>query len=580
MNEIDKIRHSLAHLLAMAALEYDPKAQLGIGPVIENGFYYDIKFSEPFSDNTLPQLEKRMRELAKEHLGFKRIPVSALDARGQFEGQPFKLDLINDLEAKGEDITLYSTGDEFIDLCRGGHVENTSEIPANAFKLSHIAGAYWKGSEKNAMLTRIYGLAFETAEQLESYEQRQLEAKQNDHRVLAEKLDLFTISNDVGKGLPLWLPNGAYVRKQLEDFIYRKEDSAGYQYVYTPVLTHKRLYEQSGHLSHYRDDMYSPIEIEGDEYFLRPMNCPHHHQIFKHRPHSYRDLPMRLAESGLVHRFERSGVLTGLIRARCFTQNDAHIYCAQDSLGDELIKILELFDDVYSTFDIKDYWFRLSLPDFENGEKFGDIEDRKTWETATAAARQALETFGAKYVEGGGEAAFYGPKIDVQIRNVNGKEDTIATVQVDFYSAKRFDLSFDDAHGNKARPVIIHRAIMGSFERFFAFITEQYGGKYPTWLSPTQAVVLPVSDKHMDYAKSVEANLRAAGVRVNTDTQGQLGKRIRQSKESKIPYILVVGDKEVDNNDLSVDSRDAGKLGNMTTADLAGRIKKEISSYK
>lgn len=581
-DNLDHIRHSLAHLLAISALEYDPELQLGIGPVIDNGFYYDIKFSKPFSESVLPELENRMKELIKENLSFTRIESTIDEARDRMSGQKFKQELIDELETKGEQISLYRTGETFIDLCRGGHVENTGEIPADGFVLTHIAGAYWRGSEKNAMLTRIYGLAFYTKKELDVYIAQQEEAKKRDHRLLNEKHDFFTISEDVGKGLPLYLPNGAYIRKKLEDFMYEKELEHGYQYVYTPVLTHKRLYEQSGHLSHYHSDMYSPIEIEGEEYYLRPMNCPHHHQIFRHKPISYRDLPMRLAEFGLVHRFERSGVLTGLMRARCFTQNDAHIYSAKSDLKDELLKVLNLFKEVYDdVFKIKDYWFRLSLPDFSNTEKFGDIEDRNMWDEATESARGALQEFGARYVEGGGEAAFYGPKIDVQIRNVNGKEDTIATIQVDFYSAKRFNLEFTNDRGEKEQPVIIHRAIMGSFERFFAFLIEQYAGEFPLWLSPTHVSILPVSEKHIDFAKEVEQKLRSVGIQAKVNHANEtLGKKVRQAKESKVPYYLVLGDQEVSSGMATVESRDEGKIGSMSVEDLIVKLKGEIEGRK
>jgi len=556
MKNIEHIRHSLAHLLAVAALEYDPKIKLAIGPVIDNGFYYDIQFSAPFSNEILPTLQKRMTELTRENLSFERVEVSTDQARVEFKNQPFKLELIDELEKTGKRITLYKTGD-FVDLCRGGHVENTQEIPADTFELTHIAGAYWRGSEKNAMLTRIYGIAFDTKEALGAYKAQQEEAKKRDHRVLAEKLDLFMVSDVVGKGLPFWLPNGAFIRRKLEDFMFEKELKSGYKYVNTPILTHKRLYEQSGHLAHYRDDMYSPIEIEGEEYYLRPMNCPHHHQIFLYRPLSYRDLPLRLAEFGLVHRFERSGVLTGLIRARCFTQNDAHIYCEKGDLKAEMIGVLKLFKEVFDgVFDIKDYWFRLSLPDFSNEEKFGDIEDKTMWDEASAIARNALEEFGVTYMEGGGEASFYGPKIDVQIVNAAGKEDTIATIQIDFYSPKRFNLDFTNTKGEKEQPVIIHRAIMGSFDRFFAFLTEHYAGAFPVWLTRVQVQVIPITEKQNGYARKVEESLREAGIRLEVDDSSEmLGKKVRRAKDTKVPYFLIIGEQEMVSQTVTVESR-------------------------
>jgi threonyl-tRNA synthetase len=578
---LERIRHSLAHVLAMAVLNYDPGAKLGIGPAIDNGFYYDIQFSKKFSDDILPKLEASMREIIKQNLPFNGREVSAAEARSLFADQPFKLALIDELEAKKEKITIYQTGDNFIDLCRGGHVVSSKDIPLDGFTLTHSAGAYWKGNEKNQMLTRLYGLAFNSAKELAAYRARQEEAKKRDHRVLNEKHDYFMISEEVGKGLPLFLPKGAYIRKRLEDFIYEKELAHGYRYVYTPVLTRGRLYEQSGHLKHYREDMYSPIEIEGEDYYLRPMNCPHHHQIFKHRPISYRDLPLRLAEFGLVHRFERSGVLTGLIRTRCFTQNDAHIYCAKADLKKELLGVLTLFKEVYDdVFHLKDYWFRLSLPDFSNTEKFGDLDHKDRWNEAAAAARDALHEFGAKYVEGSGEAAFYGPKIDVQIRNVNDKEDTIATVQVDFYSASRFGLEFTNSSGEKEKPVIIHRAIMGSFERFFAFLIEQYAGSFPTWLSPVQAMILPVGDQHVAYAREVASVLRTSGIQVVVldSSKETLAKRVREAKSAKVPYFVVVGDQELASKTITVESRDRGKIGNVSIDHFLKEIKAEITA--
>lgn len=579
-NQIEHIRHSLAHILAMAVLKHDPQAKLGIGPAIDNGFYYDIQFSNKFSDDKLPALEDSMRKVIGDNLSFTGKEVSVDEARLLFADQPFKLELIQELEVNNEKITIYNTGDVFTDLCRGGHVASMKEMPLDGFTLTHSAGAYWKGSEKNPMLTRIYGLAFNSASELADYQTKQEEAQKRDHRILNEKYEYFMISEEVGKGLPLYLPNGAYIRKKLEDFMYEKELEHGYKYVYTPALTHKRLYEQSGHLAHYRDDMYNPIEIEGEEYYIRPMNCPHHHQIFKHKPISYRDLPLRLAEFGLVHRFERSGVLTGLIRARCFTQNDAHIYCSKQDLKKELLDVLTLFREVYDdTFGIENYWFRLSLPDFSNTEKFGDVENKEMWDEATESARAALQEFGAKYVEGGGEAAFYGPKIDVQIRNVNGKEDTIATVQVDFYSADRFNLEFTNDKGQKEEPVIIHRAIIGSFERFFAFLIEQYSGVFPTWLSPVQVMILPISDKHNSYAEEIARVLRDGGIQVVLDDSKEaLGKKVREAKNSKVPYFIVLGDKETESKTITIENRNGEKLDSTSINTFLGLLQNEIKT--
>jgi threonyl-tRNA synthetase len=581
---LEYIRHTLAHLLAAVVVKKYPHAKLTLGPAIENGFYYDIDFSgsDTPSDSDLMKLENLMRNVLPSWTTFTHKEVLADEARAFFAGNPYKLELINEIVDRGEKITLYTAGD-FTDLCRGGHCENPAEeIAPDSFSLDKIAGAYWRGSEKNPMLTRIYGLAFASAKELEEYRTQQEEAKKRDHRILNEKHDYFMISEDVGKGLPLYLPNGAYIRKKLEDFMYEKELSHGYKYVYTPVLTHKRLYEQSGHLAHYHEDMYSPITIEDEEYYLRPMNCPHHHQIYKHKPVSYRDLPLRLAEFGLVHRFERSGVLTGLIRARCFTQNDAHIYCSKQDLKKELLGVLTLFREVYDgAFGIKDYWFRLSLPDFSNAEKFGDVENKEMWDEATESARAALNEFGAHYVEGGGEAAFYGPKIDVQIRNVNGKEDTIATVQVDFYSADRFNLEFTNNQGQKEKPVIVHRAIMGSFERFFAFLIEQYAGAFPTWLSPVQVMILPVSDKHNTYAKEIARVLLGAGIQILLDdSKDTLGKKVRSAKGSKAPYFIVIGDKEVELGTVTIENRNGEKLDVTSVDTFLSLVQNEISTHE
>ncbi len=583
MNEtLYNIRHSLSHLLAMAALKHDKDAKLGVGPVIEDGFYYDIKFSKPLTQDDLSVLEGYMREYIREGLSFSKEEISAKKARDIFADQPFKGELIDELEKGGTPIIIYKTGDVFKDLCEGGHVHTTKEIPEDAFSLTHLAGAYWRGNEKNQMLTRVYGVAFSNKKLLEEYRTRREEAKARDHRTLNETQGYFMISEKVGKGLPLFLPKGAYIKKQLEEFIYEKERERGYTYIQTPILTRKNLYEQSGHLRHYSEDMYKPIDIDGEEYYLRPMNCPHHHQVFSHMTKSYRDLPLRLAEFGLVHRYERSGVLSGLIRSRCFTQNDAHIYCVRNDLKKELLDILELFKEVYDEiFNIHKYWFRLSLPDFKNDEKFGDIKNKERWEEATAAARGALEEFGARYVEGGGEAAFYGPKIDVQIKNVNNKEDTIATIQVDFYSSDRFNLSFINTKGEKEQPVIIHRAIMGSFERFLAFLVEQYAGAFPTWLLPTHATLIPVAKEYLPYAKEVGDTLKKEGVVTVIDTSTEtLGKKVHSAKMDKVPYFLVIGGKEAEKKTVSVESRDEGALGSMALETFASHVGTDILNRK
>lgn len=581
-DKLTTIRHSLAHLLAMAVLEIDPGAKLGIGPVIENGFYYDILTTKPLSNGQLPQLENKMRAFMKRNPAFVREEVPVAKGKELFASQPFKLELINDLVAeKGvTEVSTYKTG-AFLDLCQGPHVKTTSEIPVDAFKLTKLAGAYWRGSEKNQMLTRIYGVAFMTKKELDDYLKMMGEAERRDHRKLGKDLDLFMISEDVGKGLPLWLPNGMFVRKKLEDYMYQKEMAKGYKHVLTPVLAHENLYKTSGHLAHYKDDMYSPIDIEGEKYYLKPMNCPHHHMIFRHDMVSYKNLPLRLAEFGNVHRFERSGVLTGLIRARGFTQNDSHIYCTKSQLAKELLDVLKLFKEVYKDFDIKDFWYRLSLPDLSNKEKYGDIEDKRMWDESSKIAEDTLKAFKVKYVKEEGEASFYGPKIDIQTRNVFGKEDTIATVQLDFYSAKKFDLHYINEKGEKEHPVIIHRAIMGSFERFFALLVEKTAGIFPLWLAPVQMSILPIAKTHKKYAKEVFKALGTAGIRAELkDGNDTIGKKIREGELRKIPYLLIVGDKEVKAKLVAVRKTGKGDLGAVKFKQFLAKALEEIEKKK
>lgn len=555
-NEI--LKHSTAHILATAVLEMFPEAKFGIGPAIEDGFYYDFDLPRTLIPEDLEILEEKMRDIIKKDESFERKEISIDEALEHFKKlkQDYKVEIIKDLKNKDETIvSIYKTG-EFVDLCRGPHIESTRKINPQGFKLTKISGAYWKGDEKNQQMQRIYGVVFNNKKELKKYLHQQEEVKKRDHRKLGEELNLFMISEEVGKGLPLWLPNGAFVRKKLEDYMYKIEKKNGYDFVYTPILANEKLYQQSGHLAHYKDDMYNPIDIEGENYYLKPMNCPHHHIIYKHGLKSYRDLPIRLSDFSPIHRFERSGVLTGLIRARCFSQNDAHIYCRQDQLESEIKNTLEMFKQVYSDFNIKEYWFRLSLPDFENKEKYGDIKNKEMWEKSAGIARKVLDNSKEKYTEESGEAAFYGPKIDVQIKNVNGKEDTIATMQIDFYMPERFNLEFTNEKGEKERPVIFHRAIMGSFDRFFAFLVEQTGGNFPLWLSPIQVSIIPVSEKFDDYAKKIKKELLVKEIRAKINNKDEsLGKRIHEEEKQRIPYILIVGEKEADNNTVAIRAR-------------------------
>jgi len=556
-------RHTLAHVLAQAVREYFaergyPKeaVKLAIGPVIENGFYYDIDPPEPLKEEDLPELEARMRKILEADLPLRRCVLPRLEALSRYRGvDPYKTELIEELP-EGEPISFYEQGgpEGFTDLCRGPHVPSTGRIPPY-FKLTSLAGAYWRGDARRPMLQRIYGVAFRSQEELQDYLWRQEEARRRDHRRLGAELELFTISEEVGKGLPLWLPKGAFIRHELESYMYAKERAKGYQYVYTPHLANAKLYYLSGHLPYYQEDMYPPLEIEGESYYLKPMNCPHHHMIFKARPRSYRELPLRLAEFGTVYRYELSGTLSGLTRTRGFTQNDAHIYCAKSQVTEEFIGVIELFREVYRDFGIEDYWFRLSLPDFEhNPEKFGTPGPH--WDESIRAIREALEATQAPYVEGIGEATFYGPKLDVQVRTVLGKEETIATNQLDFIVPARFGLEFTNERGERETPVVIHRAIMGSFDRFFAFYLEHTAGDFPLWLSPTQAVLIPIAERHLPYAEEVAQKLGAAGFRVEVDRRSErMNAKIRDAELQKVPLILVVGDREVEAKTVNVRER-------------------------
>lgn len=553
----EAIRHSLAHLLAAAVLKKYPNTKLGIGPVIENGFYYDFLLSKPIAPEELKELEKSMRSFVNAHLDFRGEKLTSVKAKALFQKQPFKLELIQEFIKAKQSLTMYRTGDIFLDLCRGGHVKNTREINPDSFALTHLAGAYWRGSEKNPMLTRIYGLAFKTKKELDDHLKMLGEAKKRDHRLLGEQLKIFTFSDPVGPGFPLWLPRGEFIKHELQEYLRRKEIGNGYQYVSTPALTQGTLYERSGHKQYFSEDMYRFKDPEDVEMFVKPMNCPHTHMLYEKLVQSYRDLPLRLAEAGAVYRFERSGVLSGLVRVRgAITQNDAHIYLTKNQLTQELSNLLKLFQEIYAELEIKNYWFRLSLPDFRNNkEKFGG--DLKKWRWASRQIKSILKSNGLKFQEGVGEAAFYGPKIDVQSKNVLGKEETIATIQIDILVPERMRLSYVNEKGAAGTPIVIHRAIIGSYERFIAFLLEQTAGRLPLWLSLIQMVILPISEKHNDYAMSLEKELRASGCRPQTDlSNATIGKKIREWEMQKIPLILVVGDLELQRQTVNIRPRE------------------------
>ncbi len=578
--QLHKVRHSLAHLLAASVLKKFPDAELGIGPIIEDGFYYDFKLPRTLTPEDLKEFETSMRELAKQELSFKKKIIEQSEASLILKNQSFKLELAKELSEKKSPLSFYETGkNTFIDLCAGPHVKNTKEIDPEGFKLMKIAGAYWRGDSKREQLQRIYGVAFNSKKELDEYLARLEEAQKRDHRVLSEKMGIFMFSDTVGAGYPLWLPNGEIIKHELIEYMRTKEESCGYKYVSTPILTHGALYERSGHKQFYGENMYHFIDPEGVETFIKPMNCPHTHMIYEKLVTSYRDLPLRLAEAGGIYRFELSGTLTGLIRVRgAITQNDSHIYVAPTDLKNELKKVIELFRDVYSEVGLKDYSFRLSLPDFnKKGGKFGG--DKKLWQWAADELSSVLKESGLPYTEAIGEAAFYGPKLDVQAKNVMGKEDTIATAQVDILVPKRMGLNYVDDNGQKQNPIVIHRAILGSYERFIAFLLEQTAGRLPLWLSPIQTVILPIGEAHQSYANEILIQLKSNKIRAAVFSENAtLGKRIREAEMQKIPYILIVGDKELALKQISIRHSAKGDLGVTNIQDLSDKLSKEIKN--
>ena len=486
-----KIRHSLAHILAQAVLEIRPNAKLGFGPPIDSGFYYDFDLDEPLSAEDLPKLEKRMRHIIKTGQVFEReeLDQTEIIKRLSKDNQSYKIEQVEDLSLNNEPLSLYHNG-PFWDLCEGPHVKKTSDIPKNCFTLETLAGAYWKGSEKNNMMQRVYGLAFETVDELKKYQEKRRLAMERDHRKLNRKQNYYTISDEVGKGLPLWLPKGTVIREELEKLAKETEFLGGYKRVSTPHITREELLHTSGHLPYYEESMFPPMEMEGERLFLKPMNCPHHHMIFKAEPRSYRDLPLRLAEYGTCYRYEQSGELAGLLRVRCMTMNDAHIYCTPEQAKEEFIKVMNLHKDYYKLFGLRDFWMRLSLAE-ENAGKF--VDEPELWKKAEKLVTEAMDEVGIPYEAVRGEAAFYGPKIDFQVTNVVGREETASTNQLDLVIGKRFGLSYIASDNEEHTPIIIHRAPLGTHERFVAFLIEHYGGAFPTWLAPLQVRVIPVA---------------------------------------------------------------------------------------
>jgi threonyl-tRNA synthetase len=576
IDKINILRHSTAHVLAAAVLKFFPEAKFAIGPAIDNGFYYDFELPRTLIPEDLPLLEKEMKEIIKANYSFEKKLVPAEEALEKFEklNQSYKIELIKDLIKNGEkEILIYKSGD-FVDLCSGPHLQSTGEIDAQSFKLTHISGAYWKGDEKRKMLQRIYGTVFHNKKDLKKHLFELEEAKKRNHRKIGKEMELFANFPEIGQGLPVWLPKGYAMRRVLEDYMLKLERSYGYEHILTPNINKKELFETSGHLGFYNESMYSPMEIDGETFYLKPMNCPAGMMVYKIKSRSYRDLPMKIGELGTVYRYEKSGELHGLQRVRGFTQNDAHIYCTPDQLKAEFVEVLNLLLKFYQDIGFENYKFRLSLSDNSKDKYVGE---KKDWEQAEKAMREVLKESEVDFYEEKGEAAFYGPKVDVQAINVFGKEDSISTIQIDFNLPERFNLNYINKDGEKERPFVIHRALIGSFERFFAFLIEYYAGKFPTWLAPIQIGILPVSEKFDRYSQEIFDKFKKADIRVEMfNSDDSLGKRIAESTKMKIPYILIMGEKEEKDDLVTIRKRDEKEQKVMKIDEFLELIKKEI----
>ena len=571
------LRHSTAHLLAHALTRLYPGIHFGVGPAIETGFYYDTDMPNQLTEDALPEVEAEMMKIVKENYPIVRREVSRKEALEIFANDPYKVELINGLP-EDETITVYQQED-FVDLCRGIHVPSTGRI--QVFKLLSLAGAYWRGNSDNKMMQRVYGTAFFDKADLKEFLKMREEAKERDHRKLGKELDLFMISQEVGSGLPFWLPKGATIRRTIDRYIVDKEISLGYEHVYTPIMADVELYKTSGHWAHYKEDMFPPMDMgDGEMLVLRPMNCPHHMMVYKNHIHSYRELPIRIAELGMMHRYEKSGALSGLQRVREMTLNDAHIFVRPDQIKDEFKRILELIREVYKDFNIKDYRFRLSYRDPEDKEKYFD--DDEMWNKAEGMLKEAMDEMGLEYFEAIGEAAFYGPKLDIQFKTAMGLEETMSTIQLDFLLPERFDLTYVGEDGdNSHRPVVIHRGVVSTSERFVAYLIEEYKGAFPTWLAPVQATIIPVSvEHHYDAARELKEKMARLGLRVELDNRNEkMGYKIRASQTQKIPYQLVIGDKEVEEGTVTVRRYGSKETKSMTVEAYLELVQREIANF-
>ncbi|HUV42324.1 MAG TPA: threonine--tRNA ligase [Patescibacteria group bacterium] len=572
--QLEKMRHSCSHVLAAAVLKLYPKVKFGIGPAIEDGFYYDFDFGKKkITEKDLEKISQEMKKISKAKLPFKKEDVSIKEAKQIFKNQPFKLELIKDLEKeKNKKVSVYQTGN-FIDLCAGPHLTDTSKI--GSFKLLSLAGAYWRGSETNPMLTRIYGTCFATQEKLDSHLKELTEAKERDHRKLGNQLDLFSLNDQIGAGLPLWHPNLSIVRAEIESYWKDLHQKHGYQYIYTPHIGKKSLWEKSGHWQFYRDLMYSPMDIEGTEYLIKPMNCPFHVYVYKSQIRSYRELPIRYCELGTVYRYEPSGVLHGLTRVRGFTQDDSHIFCQPKQLEKELVGVLNLTKEIYNVFGFKDFHSYLSTrPEKSMGSD-------TIWEKATKSLKSALKKTKLPYDLDPGAGVFYGPKIDLKVKDSLGREWQLLTNQVDFNFPEKFKLSYMNKKGQQRQPVMVHRAILGSFERFMGILIEHYGGAFPVWLAPVQAIVIPITDKHNQYGQKIVDQIKKEAIRAKLDNRSETtSKKIRNAEIQKIPYILVVGDKEVEAKNINVRVRGEKVLGLMAVSKFLKLIKEDIAKKR
>jgi threonyl-tRNA synthetase len=574
ISKIEKMRHSASHVLAQAVLKLYPDTKLGIGPAIDNGFYYDFDFVEPIEEEDLKKIEKEMRKIIKEGLPIQQVFMARKDGIEYYKktDQIYKLELLEAIP--GEQLSFFITGEnEFADLCRGPHVENTKEI--GAIKLTKTAGAYWRGDETKKMLTRIYGTAFDTKEELEKFLKDQEELEKRNHRKLGKQLELFTIIPEIGQGLPVWLPRGYVMRRILEEYMLELEREAGYEHILTPHINKEILFQTSGHLDFYKESMYAPIQVEDETYYLKPMNCPAAMMVYKMSPKSYRELPYKLGELGTVYRYEKSGELHGLQRVRGFTQNDAHLFCTRDQLEQIINETLDLLNVFYKDVGFNSYKFRLSLSSPEKKDKYAGEPSK--WEFAESTLRKVLTDRGLQFEEMPGDAAFYGPKIDIQAVNVFGKEDSVSTIQLDFNLPEKFNITYIDSEGKEQQPFVVHRALIGSFERFFAFLIEHHGGDFPLWITPEQVYIVPISEKHNDYAYEVLKKLKEAKLRAKVDDRSKsMQARIRDAEKMKIPYIVVIGDKEIETETVSVRARRNKEEGLMKVQEFIDNLREEI----